>query len=275
MNHRRAHHDPLQTSSTGLGSQRPAPFAGLGNAARAEALRARQEGGPSGQQVPSFSGQDQLLADLRGEPLVATTVEAFQKTNLYTAMVRLVETEGWDEEYAASWLGQAVVETGKKNLEKLDVVEKGSGAGRGMFQYTDDRRAPYDRARAQALRQGQDVNDINWQIDYALNTDNSYVNLDALQAGLTDPKQNYRFEPRWGTASGVSPTGRRYKDKFPDANSLVAAYKNDRVAGYSRALTGEYTRAGEPHLDRRIAASKRILEMYRKTKREATKPKVA
>ena len=155
------------------------------------------------------------------------------------------------------------------------MVEQGSGAGRGMFQYTGDRRGPYDRARAQALNAGQDVNDINWQIDYALHKDNPYMNLDAMRQGLTDPKQNYRFEPRWGTASGRSPTGRRYKDRFSDANSLMAAYGSDRVGGYSRALTGEYTRAGEPHLDRRVAASKRILDMYQRSLRAQEGPRIA
>ena len=133
---------------------------------------------------------------------------------------------------------------------------------------------PYDRARAQALNAGQDVNDINWQIDYALHKDNPYMNLDAMRQGLTDPKQNYRFEPRWGTASGRSPTGRRYKDRFSDANSLMAAYGSDRVGGYSRALTGEYTRAGEPHLDRRVAASKRILDMYQRSLRAQEAPRI-
>jgi hypothetical protein len=238
---------------------------GRGNAAMQERLRARQGGG-QGSGQSRFAGQDQVVADVQGEQ-VASNVDAFVKTNLYKAMVRLVDKEGWDEEFAASWLGQAVVETGKTNLERLDVVERNGGAGRGMFQYTDARRGPYDRARAQALQRGQDVNDIDWQIDYALDKDNPALDLDKLRQGLTDPKQNYRFEPRWGTASGVSPTGHRYPNRFSDANSLMAAYGEDRVGGYTRALSGEYTRPGEPHMDRRLAHSKRILKLFREARR--------
>ena len=208
---------------------------------------------------------DQLQANLAGDQtgLLASNANDFMKTNLYRAMARLVEKEGWDEEFAASWLGQAVVETGKQNLEQLDVVEKGSGAGRGMFQYTGDRRHPYDRARGQALNQGKDVNDINWQIDYALNQDNPAMDLDRMRNALTDKNQNYKFEPRWGTASGYSPTGVPYGNKFSDANGLMNAYGDDRVGGYTRALSGEYTRPGKPHMDRRLEASKRILANWR------------
>ena len=251
----------------------PAPMpmvsGGWGNAAMQDRMRAQQgrgAGGPGGgrEEAPAkFSGQDQLLASVQGETLIASNVDEFVKTNLYKAMVRLVEKEGWDAEFAASWLGQAVVETGKKNLEKLDVVEQGSGAGRGMFQYSYARRGPYDQARAGAIRQGQDPNDINWQIDYALEKDNAGLRFDALREGLTDPKKNYRFNPRWGTATGVSPTGVPYGNKFADANSLMSAYGDDKVGGYSRALSGEFTRPGEPHQDRRLEASRRILKLYR------------
>ena len=154
----------------------------------------------------AFRRAGRPAASVSGEQLVASNVNDFMKTNLYKAMVRLVDKEGWDPEFAASWLGQAVVETGKPNLEKLDVVEHGTGIGRGMLQYSYSRRGPYDRARAQALQQGQDPNDINWQIDYALKKDNAGMNLDAMRQGLTDPKQNYRFQPGWGTASGFTLT---------------------------------------------------------------------
>lgn len=242
---------------------------GRGNAALQEQLRARQGGPQGGQQGPArFSGQDTLLASVTGEPLIASNVDEFIKSNIYKAMVRLVDKEGWDPEFAASWLGQAVVETGKPNLDKLDVVEHGTGIGRGMLQYSYSRRGPYDRARAQALRQGKDVNDINWQIDYALNKDDPGMNLDAMRKGLTDPKQNYRFQKGWGTESGFTPTGKPYGNRFPDANSLMAAYGEDRVGGYTRALSGEYTRPGEHHMDRRLAASRRILKMYNEARKK-------
>ena len=254
--------DPMQMAM-------PGQSRGMGNAAMQERVRAMQMGeqgaGAGQEQAPArFAGQEQLLASIQGEPLIATNVDDFIQSNLYKAMVRLVDKEGWDPEFAASWLGQAVVETGKKNLEELDVVEQGARKGRGMMQYSYSRRGPYDRARQQAIRSGTDPNDINWQIDYALNGDDAGLNFDALRQGLTDPNQNYRFNPRWGTATGFSPRGVPYGNKFSDANSLMAAYGDDRVAGYTRALSGEYTRPGKPHMNRRLAATRRILQMYQK-----------
>ena len=58
-----------------------------------------------------------------------------------------------------------------------------------------------------------------------------------------------------------------YGNKFNDANSLMNAYGDDKVGGYSRALSGEFTRPGEPHQKRRLNESRRILKLYR----EATK----
>lgn len=272
MRRQRAHSIGPQQAATQPMQGRPLQGGGRGNAAIQEQMRARQgtnlaQGPGNGQGQARFAGQDALLASVSGEQLVASNVNDFMKTNLYKAMVRLVDKEGWDPEFAASWLGQAVVETGKPNLEKLDVVEHGTGIGRGMLQYSYSRRGPYDRARAQALQQGQDPNDINWQIDYALKKDNAGMNLDAMRQGLTDPEQNYRFQPGWGTASGFTPTGKPYGNRFPDANSLMAAYGEDRVGGYTRALSGEYTRPGEHHMDRRLAASKRILKMFNEARK--------
>lgn len=197
--------------------------------------------------------------------ILSADVAAFRGTNLYKAMVRLVQKEGWDPAYAAAWLGQAVVETGNQTLANLDVVERGNNsAGRGMFQYSHERRRPYDRARQRALSQGKDPNDINWQIDYALNVDQSYVDLDAFREGLTDPNKNYSFNRHWGNATGKTPNGRSYGNRFSNANQLMDAYGDDKVAGYTRALTGEYTRPGIHHLDRREKAAKHILKMYNK-----------
>jgi len=204
---------------------------------------------------------------------MSSDVQLFMKSNVYKAMVRLVKKEGWDPEYAASWLGQAVVETGNPTLHDLDVVERGSGKGRGMFQYTGERRGPYDSARQQAITRGQNPNDINWQIDYALDKDNSYVNMDRFREGLTDPKKNYRFNPKWGTATGKTPTGKSYGNKFSNANQLMGAYGKDKVAGYTRALTGEFTRPGTHHMDRRLKASKHILRMYKKVQNQQNNTK--
>ena len=192
------------------------PRAGMSNAMMQERMR---------NQNPTASmSLASLQQDLSSEGYeISNNIDTFIKSNVFKAMERLVNKEKWDPEFAASWLGQAVVETGNEDLSNLDVVERGSGKGRGMFQYTYSRRTPYDRARAQALQQGKDPNDINWQIDYALNQDNPALNLDRLREGLTDPSKNYQFEPRWGTASGRTPTGQRYDDRYSNANSLMQA----------------------------------------------------
>ena len=54
-----------------------------------------------------------------------------------------------------------------------------------------------------------------------------------------------------------------YGNKFNDANSLMESYGDDKVGGYSRALSGEFTRPGEPHQKRRLNESRRILKLYR------------
>ena len=108
------------------------------------------------------------------------------------------------------------------------------------------------------------MNDIQWQIDYALNEDNAGLYFDKLYKGLTDPKTEYVFQPNWGTALGMSPSGVRYNDKYKTANDLMKAYGEDKIAGYTRALTGEYTRPGEPHLDRRLQAARKIFTRYKR-----------
>jgi hypothetical protein len=64
---------------------------------------------------------------------------------------------------AAAFLGNVVHETGSADLSNLDVVERGNGgAGRGMSQYTGDRRQAYDKAM-----RGKNANNINTQLQYA------------------------------------------------------------------------------------------------------------
>ena len=209
--------------------------------------------------------QPELIA---GNIPLSSNVREFEKSNVYKAMVYLVNKKGWTADFAAAWLGQAAVETGNYDLKDLDVVEGGSGAGRGMFQYTGSRRWPYDKARQQALNKGQNPNSIEWQVDYALNKDNPAMDLDAMREGLTDPNKDYKFNPRWGTATGVSPTGQPYGNRFNNANQLMAAYGKDKIGGYSRAMAGEYTRPGTIHLDRRMQASKHYFRMYNRVKAE-------
>jgi len=57
------------------------------------------------------------------------------------------KVKAMSREQAAAFLGNAIHETGSPDLSNLDVVENGSGAGRGMMQYTGARRNAYDRAR--------------------------------------------------------------------------------------------------------------------------------
>ena len=66
-------------------------------------------------------------------------------------------------EEACGFLGCMVVETGEPELEDLDVIEAGSGAGRGAMQYTGVRRTAYDAARSQAISEGIDPNSNDWQ----------------------------------------------------------------------------------------------------------------
>ncbi len=257
-----------QAPAASRGGQRPGR-GGRGNAARAQRVSQRQPDRSSGLEAGS------TLAAAATETSSAD-VDGFMDTNLYAGMVRLVEEEGWDPEFAAAYLGQAVVETGKQELEELDVVERGSGAGRGMLQYTGARRGPYDQARSEAIAAGQDPNDINWQLDYALNQDDSGMDLDAMREGLTNPDENYRFTPGWGVQSGYSPNGESYGNRFSDANSLMDAYGDDRLAGYTRALTGEYVRPGVTHMDRRLDASRRIMSDYSATlPQEELSPRIA
>lgn len=265
-------HNMNMTSLQGVNSQMGMPQMNgmgqqlnFGNSFMQQQMRSGGQG--MGQGLGPGMGQDQheLIA---GNIPLDSNVTTFEKGNIYKAMEYLINKKGWTADFAASWLGQAAVETGNYDLKDLDVVERGTGAGRGMFQYTNERRGPYDRARQKALQKGQNPNSIEWQVDYALNGDNPAMNLDAMREGLTDPQKNYTFHKRWGTATGISPAGERYGNKFSNANQLMAAYGKDKIAGYSRALAGEYTRPGTIHLDRRTQASKHYYRMYNLVKAE-------
>jgi len=69
---------------------------------------------------------------------------------------------------ASGLAGNYVVETGDPTLTNTDVIERNNGnKGRGMGQYTDARRGPYDDARERHISSGGDPNDIEFQIDHA------------------------------------------------------------------------------------------------------------
>jgi len=128
---------------------------------------------------------------------------------------------------ACGMIGCIVVETGRPLLDRLDVVESGSGAGRGAMQYTGVRRTAYDKARSAAIAKGLDPGSNSWQQAYFAEE----------YAGLHDPPQG----------------------------SLIGWTKvfEDRPAGMdpSRAAahwTAHYFRPGVPHLDRRQQEAQRV-----------------
>jgi hypothetical protein len=128
---------------------------------------------------------------------------------------------------ACGFIGCIIVETGRPLLDRLDVVEAGSGAGRGAMQYTGVRRVAYDKARSAAIAKGIDPSSNSWQQAYFAEE----------YAGMHDPPQG----------------------------SLIGWTKvfEDRPAGMdpSRAAahwTAHYFRPGVPHLDRRQQEAQRV-----------------
>jgi hypothetical protein len=131
-------------------------------------------------------------------------------------------------EEACGFLGCMVVETGEPELENLDVMEAGSGAGRGAMQYTGVRRTAYDAARLQAISEGIDPNSNGWQEQYFAEE----------YAGLHDPPE--------GSLIGWT---RVFEDR-PSCMDPAAA------AAYwtgSAAEAEGYFRPGTPHTERRQA----------------------
>jgi hypothetical protein len=134
---------------------------------------------------------------------------------------------------ACGFLGCMVIETGEPELENLDVIEAGSGAGRGAMQYTGVRRSAYDAARLQAIDQGIDPNSNGWQQLYFAEE----------YAGLHDPPEGsligwtHVFEDR---PHGMDP-------------AEAAAY----WTGSAAAAEG-YFRPGTPHLERRHEEAQRV-----------------
>ena len=136
-------------------------------------------------------------------------------------------------EEACGFLGCMVVETGEPELENLDVIEAGSGAGRGAMQYTGVRRMAYDQAREQAIAGGIDPNSNGWQEQYFAEE----------YAGLHDPPQ--------GSLIGWT---RVFEDRPQGMDPAEAAAY---WTGSAAAAEG-YFRPDTPHTERRQAEALRI-----------------
>jgi len=134
---------------------------------------------------------------------------------------------------AAGLIGSWMVETGSDDLSNLDVVERGNNnKGRGISQYTDVRRGPYDRARQQAISQGIDPNSAQFQLRYFVE---EYM-------GKHDP-----------------PTG---ESLIGWSRSLENLPKFSSVAEAATHFTNNYFRPSEPHLDRRITSGDSIYQRF-------------
>jgi hypothetical protein len=138
---------------------------------------------------------------------------------------------------AAGLVGSWIVETGRKGLQNLDVVEQGSGRGRGLSQYTGARRVPYDQAVAAAKAQGKDPNSAQWQLQYFVN---EYVGkYDRNGQSLIGWTKVFEQMPKVGTPADYA----RY------------------VTGSAASGSG-YFRPGVPKHDRRSQAAQEVFQHY-------------
>ncbi len=141
-------------------------------------------------------------------------------------------------EQAAGLIGSWIVETGRPNLKGLDIVEKGAGLGRGLSQYTGERRIAYDKARASALKSGQDPNSIQWQLKYFVQ---EYMGKHDLKPGASLSGWTRVFE----------------KSPAKGSPEFFAKY----FTGSAASGQG-YFRPSEPHLDRRQNAAKQVYTLF-------------
>ena len=132
---------------------------------------------------------------------------------------------------ASALLGNWTVETGKRFLEDVDVVEeKNNQAGRGISQWSHSRRGPYDIARQKAIDSGIDPNTMQFQLEYFAD---EYL-------GKHDP------------APGKSLIGW--------TGALDKYGSSDNVKDAALGLRESYFRPTTPHDDRRIQNSQEIYD---------------
>ena len=134
-------------------------------------------------------------------------------------------------EMASGLIGSMIVESGSADLSQLDVVERGSGAGRGALQYTGVRRQAYDAARERHLNAGGNPNELAWQLMY----------MSQEYAGYHD---------QYGNGNSLSGFTRVFEQ--PDR----ATTPEDA----SFMLTRDYLRParGAEHYDRRASEARRV-----------------
>jgi hypothetical protein len=191
----------------------------------------RAQGSPAAPAVAPAPGASGELANLQSWLAFLTGPEVSRLSRNKISPLTVAE--------ACGFIGCIIVETGRPLLDKLDVVEAGSGAGRGAMQYTGVRRTAYDKARAAATAKGIDPGGNAWQQLYFAEE----------YAGLHDPSQGSLigwtrvFEDRPG---GMDP-------------SRAAAYFSEH-----------YFRPGVPHLDRRQAEAQRVWGLVQSGRLSAT-----
>ena len=208
------------------------------------------------QQLAAFSGlwesmsdaQKQAFTDLwRAEGSPAAKVVADPATeNLQSWLIYFTSEQVQQESQgkikpltvaeACGFIGCIIVETGRLNLDRLDVIEAGSGAGRGAMQYTGVRRTAYDKARSSAIAKGVDPSSNKWQQQYFAE---EYI-------GLHDP-----------AAGSLIGWTRIFENRPADMTPAKAA---EYWTGSAASATG-YFRPGVPHLDRRQTQAQRVWEM--------------
>jgi len=138
---------------------------------------------------------------------------------------------------ACGFIACVIVETGRPLLDRLDVIEADSGAGRGAMQYTGARRLAYDRARERAVARGIDTAANAWQQQYFAEE----------YAGLHDPPQ--------GSLIGWT---RIFEQRPPGLGPAAAAAF---WTGSAASRTG-YFRPGVPHLARRQQEAGRLWALH-------------
>ena len=146
---------------------------------------------------------------------------------------------------AAGFLGALTHEHGRWDWNNLDVIEKGSGRGRGVGQFTDNwdgsagRRTAYEAARRAAVGRGDDPNSIDFQFRYIAE----------------------EYDGKWDhTVGGKSLAGwTRVFEKLPSFKNVQEAVmyytgSADEGKGYLRP------KKATAHYDRRIDAATQILK---------------